>query len=403
MDHITQRQLFLKHVAQTSDTPLLGLDVNIVKAKGITLTDVHGKEYIDLISGISVSNVGHCHPEVVEAIKQQSEKYMHLMVYGEFNQAPQVTYAKLLCSVLPPSLNSVYYTTSGSESIEGAMKLAKRATGRAEIISFKNSYHGSTQGALSLMGDESFKNAFRPLLPGTKQLEFNNVDQLKEISTSTAAVIIEPIQGEAGVRVGDENFIKALEKKCKEVGALLVFDEIQTGFGRTGTLFAFEKYNVVPDVLCIAKGMGGGLPIGAFVASKEVMSALSHDPILGHINTFGGNAVCVAAAQATLKIIIRDKLHNRAKEIETIIRKILVHPKIKGLRVIGALGAIDFGTEEQNMKICKFFIENGIITDWFLFCPTALRIAPPLTITNEELEKVCIRMVRNLGRSLLNG
>jgi len=400
MDHITQRQLFLKHVAQTSDTPLLGLDVNIVKAKGITLTDVHGKEYIDLISGISVSNVGHCHPEVVEAIQQQSEKYMHLMVYGEFNQAPQVTYAKLLCSVLPPSLNSVYYTTSGSESIEGA---AKRATGRAEIISFKNSYHGSTQGALSLMGDESFKNAFRPLLPGTKQLEFNNVDQLKEISTSTAAVIIEPIQGEAGVRVGDENFIKALEKKCKEVGALLVFDEIQTGFGRTGTLFAFEKYIVVPDVLCIAKGMGGGLPIGAFVASKEVMSALSHDPILGHINTFGGNAVCVAAAQATLKIIIRDKLHNRAKEIETIIRKILVHPKIKGLRVIGALGAIDFGTEEQNMKICKFFIENGIITDWFLFCPTALRIAPPLTITNEELEKVCIRMVRNLGRSLLNG
>ena len=403
MDHITQRQLFLKHVAQTSDTPLLGLDVNIVKAKGITLTDVHGKEYIDLISGISVSNVGHCHPEVVEAIKQQSEKFMHLMVYGEFNQTPQVSYAKLLCSVLPATLNSVYYTTSGSESIEGAMKLAKRATGRTELISFKNSYHGSTQGALSLMGDESFKNAFRPLLPGTKQLEFNNVKQLEEITSHTAAVVIEPIQGEAGVMVGDENFIKALEKKCKEVGALLIFDEIQTGFGRTGTLFAFEKYNVVPDILCIAKGMGGGLPIGAFVASKELMGTLSHDPILGHINTFGGNAVCVAAAEATLKIIIRDKLYNRAKEIEAIIRKILVHPKIKGLRVIGALGAIDFGTEEQNMKICKFFIENGIITDWFLFCPTAMRIAPPLTITNEELERVCIRMVRNLGRSLLNG
>ena len=403
MDHITQRQLFLKHVAQTSDTPLLGLDVNIVKAKGITLTDVHGKEYIDLISGISVSNVGHCHPEVVEAIKQQSEKFMHLMVYGEFNQTPQVSYAKLLCSVLPATLNSVYYTTSGSESIEGAMKLAKRATGRTELISFKNSYHGSTQGALSLMGDESFKNAFRPLLPGTKQLEFNNVKQLEEITSHTAAVVIEPIQGEAGVRVGDENFIKALEKKCKEVGALLIFDEIQTGFGRTGTLFAFEKYNVVPDILCIAKGMGGGLPIGAFVASKELMGTLSHNPILGHINTFGGNAVCVAAAEATLKIIIRDKLYNRAKEIEAIIRKILVHPKIKGLRVIGALGAIDFGTEEQNMKICKFFIENGIITDWFLFCPTAMRIAPPLTITNEELERVCIRMVRNLGRSLLNG
>ncbi len=401
MDHITQRQLFLKHVAQTSDTPLLGLDLNIVKAKGITLTDVHGKEYVDLISGISVSNVGHCHPEVVDAIQKQSEKYMHLMVYGEFNQTPQVSYAKLLCSVLPASLNSVYYTTSGSESIEGAMKLAKRATGRAEIISFKNSYHGSTQGALSLMGDEQLKNAFRPLLPGIKQLEFNNASQLDQITASTAAVVIEPTQGEAGVRVGDKAFIEALKKKCEETGALLVFDEIQTGFGRTGTLFAFERYGIVPDVLCIAKGMGGGLPIGAFVASKELMSTLSQNPILGHINTFGGNAVCVAAAEAALKIILRDKLHTRAKEIETVIRKNLVHPKIKQLRIIGALGAIEFGSEEQSMKVCKFLIENGIITDWFLFCPTALRIAPPLTISNEELESSCIRIVRNLGRTTL--
>lgn len=401
MDHITQRQMFLKHVAQTSDTPLLGVDLNIVKAKGITLTDVHGKEYVDLISGISVSNVGHCHPEVVTAVQDQSEKYMHLMVYGEFNQAPQVRYAKLLCSVLPTSLNSVYYTTGGSEAIEGAMKLAKRSTGRTEIISFKNSYHGSTQGALSLMGDESFKNAFRPLLPDTKQLNFNEIAQLDEITTSTAAVVVEPIQGEAGVKIGDDNFIKELRKKCNETGTLLIFDEIQTGFGRTGTLFAFERYAVVPDVLCIAKGMGGGLPIGAFVASKELMGHLSQNPILGHINTFGGNAVCVAAAEAALKIILREKLHTRAKEIEAIIRKTLVHPKIKGLRIIGALGAVDFGSEDQNMKICKFFIENGIITDWFLFCPTALRIAPPLTITNDELEKVCVRMVRNLGRTSL--
>jgi acetylornithine/N-succinyldiaminopimelate aminotransferase len=401
MDHITQRQLFLKHVAQTSDTPLLGLDLNITKAKGITLTDVQGKEYIDLISGISVSNVGHCHPEVVAAIQDQSEKYMHLMVYGEFNQTPQVRYAKLLCSVLPATLNSVYFTTGGSESIEGAMKLAKRATGRTEIISFKNSYHGSTQGALSLMGDESFKNAFRPLLPGTKQLDFNDVSQLTEITSSTAAVFVEPIQGEAGVIVGDDNFIKELRKKCDETGTLLIFDEIQTGFGRTGTLFAFERYGVVPDVLCIAKGMGGGLPIGAFVASKELMSTLSQNPILGHINTFGGNAVCVAAAEAALKIILRDKLHARAKEIEAIVRKTMVHPKIKALRIVGALGAVDFGSEDLNMKVCKFFIENGIITDWFLFCPTAMRIAPPLTITNDELEKVCIRMVRNLGRTTL--
>ncbi len=401
MDHITQRQLFLKHVAQTSDTPLLGLDLNIAKAKGITLTDVHGKEYIDLISGISVSNVGHCHPEVVAAVQDQSEKYMHLMVYGEFNQAPQARYAKLLSSVLPATLNSVYFTTGGSESIEGAMKLAKRATGRTELISFKNSYHGSTQGALSLMGDESFKNAFRPLLPDTKQLIFNDVSQLKEITTNTAAVIIEPVQGEAGVIVGDDSYIKELRKRCDETGTLLIFDEIQTGFGRTGTLFAFERYGVVPDILCIAKGMGGGLPIGAFVASKELMSSLTQNPVLGHINTFGGNAVCVAAAEAALKVIIREKLHTRAKEIETIIRKTMVHPKIKGLRIIGALGAIDFGTEDLNMKVCKFFIENGIITDWFLFCPTAIRIAPPLTITNDELEKVCIRMVRNLGRTTL--
>lgn len=401
MNHVTQRQLFLKHVAQTSETPLLGLDVNIVKAKGITLTDIHGKEYIDLISGISVSNVGHCHPEVVEAIQKQSEKYMHLMVFGEFNQAPQVSYAKLLCSALPQSLNSVYFTTGGSESIEGAMKLAKRATGRPEIISFKNSYHGSTQGALSLMGNEQFKNAFRPLLPATKQLDFNDLSQLTQITGDTAAVVVELIQGEAGIVAGTTEFIESLRKRCTEVGALLIADEIQTGFGRTGTLFAFERYGIVPDVLCIAKGMGGGLPIGAFVASKELMSSLSKDPMLGHINTFGGNAVCVAAAEATLNIILREKLHIRAKEIETLMRKYLVHPRIKELRVVGALGAIDFGTEEFNMKVCKFLIENGVITDWFLFCPTALRIAPPLTIKNEELENVCVRIVRNLGRTSL--
>lgn len=396
MDHITQRQLFLQHVAQTSDTPLLGMDVNIAKAKGIYLTDVNGKVFVDLISGISVSNIGHCHPEVVEAIKMQTEKFMHLMVYGEFNQSPQVAYAKLLSSVLPSSLNSVYFTTSGSESIEGAMKLAKRATGRAELISFKNAYHGSTQGALSLMGDESFKYAFRPLLPGIKQLEFNILDQLDQITTSTAAVIIEPVQGEAGVRAADVNYLKALRTKCTQVGALLIADEIQCGFGRTGTLFAFEKYDIVPDVLCIAKGMGGGLPIGAFVADYKLMNTLTYDPILGHINTFGGNAVTVAAAHATLKVILRDKLHLRALEIERIVKEKIKHKLIKEVRMIGALGAIDLGTEELNFKVCKLLIENGIITDWFLFCPTALRIAPPLTITNSELEEVCDRIVKVL-------
>jgi acetylornithine/N-succinyldiaminopimelate aminotransferase len=396
MDHITQRQLFLQHVAQTSDTPLLGMDVNIAKANGIYLTDVNGKVFVDLISGISVSNIGHCHPEVVEAIKVQSEKFMHLMVYGEFNQSPQVAYARLLSTVLPSSLNSVYFTTSGSESIEGAMKLAKRATGRAELISFKKAYHGSTQGALSLMGDESFKNAFRPLLPGIKQLEFNVLDQLDQITTSTAAVIVEPIQGEAGVRAADINYLKALRAKCTQVGALFIADEIQCGFGRTGTLFAYEKYGIVPDVLCIAKGMGGGLPIGAFVADQQLMNALTYDPILGHINTFGGNAVTVAAAYATLTVILRDKLHLRALEIERIVKEKIQHKLIKEVRMIGALGAIDLGTEELNFKVCKLLIENGIITDWFLFCPTALRIAPPLTITNTELEEVCDRIVKVL-------
>lgn len=398
MTHFTQRQLFLKHVAQTSDSPLMGLDVNIVSAKGIALTDVNGKTYTDLISGISVSNVGHCHPEVVEAIKAQSEKFMHLMVYGEFNQSPQVAYATLLSSVLPEKLNSVYFTTSGSESVEGAMKLAKRATGKSEFFSFKNAYHGSTQGALSLMGHESFKNAFRPLLPGIKQINFNEEAELTQITHATAAVIIELIQGEAGIRMADKSYIKALKKRCEEVGALLIVDEIQTGFGRTGHLFAFEKYELVPDILCIAKGMGGGLPIGAFVADHDLMNCLTNNPILGHINTFGGNAVTVAAAHATLNIILRDKLHLRSLEIEKIIKQKIKHKLIRELRVVGALGAIDFGNEELNFKVCKSLIENGIITDWFLFCSTAIRIAPPLIISNAELESVCDRIIKVLDR-----
>lgn len=398
MDHITQRQLFLKHVAQTSDTPLLGIDMNIVKAQGVTLTDVNGKTYTDLISGISVSNVGHCHPEVVKAIKDQSEKFMHLMVYGEFNQSPQVIYATQLTAELPNSLNSVYYTTGGSEAIEGAMKLAKRVTGRSEIISFKNAYHGSTQGALSVMGDEGFKNAFRPLLPGIKHIEFNSVTDLDQLTDNTAAVIIELIQGEAGVRKANADFIQRLKKKCTDHGILLIVDEIQTGFGRTGTLFAFEQFGVVPDILCIAKGMGGGLPIGAFVADKKLMQCLMHDPILGHINTFGGNAVTTAAAIATLTIILRDKLANRAIDIEQIIKQKLVHKRIKEVRVVGALGAVDLGNEELNFKFCKHLIESGVITDWFLFCSSAFRIAPPLTITNTELELACDKILSVLDQ-----
>ena len=383
---MNQRELFLRHVAQTSDQPLSGIDLNIEKAAGVYLYDKSGKIYLDLISGISVSSIGHCHPQVVKAIREQSEKYMHLMVYGEFNQQPQVTYALELCKYLPASLSSVYFTSGGSESMEGAMKLAKRATGRQEIIYFDKAYHGSTQGALSLMGDEYFKSAFRPLLPGTRQLRYNNFEDLTGITSATAGVFLEPIQGEAGVRPADKRWIQALAKRCEETGTQLVFDEIQTGFGRTGSLFYFEQLEVVPDVVLIAKGMGGGLPIGAFVASTELMNLFRHDPVLGHINTFGGNAVCVAAAQATLEVIQENQLFKRAFEIEKQIRQSLFHPLIKEMRLCGALGAIDFKSEAINMKVIRACLEAGLVSDWFLFCTTAMRISPPLTITEKELE-----------------
>jgi len=382
---MNQRELFLRHVAQTSEIPMLGEDLNIAIAKGVKLTDVNGKIYTDLISGISVSNVGHCHPKVLEAIHHQSQKFMHLMVYGEFNQSPQVNYAKKLTDLLPQKLNSIYYTTSGSEAVEGALKLAKRSTGKTELICFKQAYHGSTHGALSVMGDEYFKTSFRPLLPDVRILEFNDLKALELISSKTAAVIIEPIQGEAGVRKANRDYIKNLRKICDDHGTILIFDEIQTGFGRTGNLFVFEEFDVVPDILLISKGMGGGLPIGAFIASTDLMSNLTKNPILGHINTFGGNALCVAAANACLEIIISENLCSRAKQIENIITTKLKHPLIKEIRIHGALGAIDFYNEVLNMRVIKSCIEKGIICDWFLFCPTAMRIAPPLIITDSEL------------------
>jgi acetylornithine/succinyldiaminopimelate/putrescine aminotransferase len=382
---MNQRELFLRHVAQTSEIPMLGEDLNIAIAKGVKLTDVNGKIYTDLISGISVSNVGHCHPKVLEAIHHQSQKFMHLMVYGEFNQSPQVNYAKKLTDLLPQKLNSIYYTTSGSEAVEGALKLAKRSTGKTELICFKQAYHGSTHGALSVMGDEYFKTSFRPLLPDVRILAFNDLKALELISSKTAAVIIEPIQGEAGVRKANRDYIKNLRKICDDHGTILIFDEIQTGFGRTGNLFVFEELDVIPDILLISKGMGGGLPIGAFIASTDLMSNLTKNPILGHINTFGGNALCVAAANACLEIIISENLCSRAKQIENIITTKLKHPLIKEIRIHGALGAIDFYNEVLNMRVIKSCIEKGIICDWFLFCPTAMRIAPPLIITDSEL------------------
>ncbi|MBN8694206.1 MAG: aspartate aminotransferase family protein [Bacteroidetes bacterium] len=394
--NVNHRHIFLHNVAQTSPTPLA---LEIVKAEGIYMTDANGKQYIDLISGISVSNLGHCHPKVVEAINKQAQTYMHLMVYGEYVQYPQTQYAKLLTSLLPPQLNCIYFTNSGTEATEGALKLAKRVTGRSEIISFKNSYHGSTHGALSVMGNEEYKNSFRPLLPDVKQLEFNNFSQLEQISSKTACVIIEPIQGEAGVHIANAEYLKALRKKCDDHCVLLIFDEIQSGFGRTGALFAFENYGVVPDVMLIAKGMGGGLPIGAFVASEKLMSCLTNNPVLGHITTFGGNAVCVAAAQATLEVLVDKKLYLRALEIEKVMKEVLVHPKIKEVRCVGALCAIEFEDTELNMKIISKCIEKGVITDWFLHCSTAMRLAPPLIISNKELRFALQQIIASINEA----
>lgn len=390
---LSQRQLFLNHVAQTSETPLA---LEIEKAEGIYLYDVSGKKYMDLISGISVSNIGHRHPAVLDAVKQQLDKYMHLMVYGEYIQSPQVKLATRLSEVLPQNLNAVYFVNSGSEAIEGAMKLAKRATGRTEIISFKNAYHGSTQGSLSIMGNEEFKNAFRPLLPDTKQIEYNNIDQLKEITTRTACVVVETIQGEAGAVLPQNDFLKKLSERCKATGTLLVADEIQCGFGRTGKMFAFEHYEFVPDILCIAKGMGGGMPIGAFVSSKEIMHTLTHDPVLGHITTFGGHPVSCAAALATLNVITGEKLYEQVQAKEQLFRKLLVHPKIKNINGKGLLLSVEFDSYEQNKAIIDKCIENGVITDWFLFNAHSMRIAPPLTITNKEIEQACEVILKSL-------
>jgi putrescine aminotransferase len=383
---LTNRQLFYNHLAQTTEAPLA---LEIEKAEGIYLTDSTGKRYMDLISGISVSNIGHRHPKVLEAIHKQLDKYMHLMVYGEYIQSPQVTLAKLLTDNLPKKLDSVYFVNSGSEAIEGAMKLAKRYTNRTEIISFKNAYHGSTHGSLSIMGNEDFKNAYRPLLPDTRQLQFNSINDLQHITTKTAAVIVETIQGEAGAIVPQNDFLKHLRERCNATGTLLVADEIQSGFGRTGKLFAFEHFGFTPNILCIAKGMGGGMPIGAFIASKNIMHTLTNNPILGHITTFGGHPVCCAASEATLNVLLEENLISEVASKEKLFRDLLKHPKIKSVNGLGLLLSVEFESYEQNKAIIDRCIANGIITDWFLFNAYSMRIAPPLTITEDEIKTAC--------------
>lgn len=382
----SNRELFLKHLAQTSPTPL-GLEIE--RAEGPFLFGSKGERYVDLISGISVSSVGHRHPKVVAAIKEQVDKYMHVMVYGEYVQSPQVKLAEKIASLLPEKLNSVYFTNSGAEAIEGAMKLAKRVTGRSEIISFRNAYHGSTQGALSVMGSESYKNAFRPLLPSTKLLDYNSIEQLNEITGATACVIAETVQAEAGCIAGTDEFLLELRKRCNKTGTLLVLDEVQTGFGRTGKMFGFEWSGIIPDIIVFAKGMGGGMPVGAFVSSRERMQKLTYNPVLGHITTFGGHPVCCAAGLATLEVIEEEQLVSEAVRKGKIIRE-----ELKGLNVRGKgmLLAVELDSFEHNKKCIDAALTKGVITDWFLFCDHAMRIAPPLNIPDDVLKESCAKI-----------
>jgi acetylornithine/N-succinyldiaminopimelate aminotransferase len=390
---MNQRELFLRHVAQTSGAPMA---LEIVKAEGTELVDTAGKKYLDLIGGISVANVGHRHPEVVKAIREQTDSYLHVMVYGEFIESPEVQFAKFLTDHLPQQLNSVYFTNSGTEAVEGAMKLAKRATGRTQIIAFENSYHGSTQGALSIMGSEYWRNAFRPLLPDILHLNYNTAVSLQSITESTACVIAETIQAEAGIIAPSSEWMQALRKRCDETGTLLVLDEIQTGFGRTGKLWGFENFNIVPDIILLGKALGGGMPLGAFIANRQIMATLSADPVLGHITTFGGHPVCCAAGMAAMKALINEKMIESVKAKESLFRSLLIHPKIKAVRSFGLWLAIEFESFETNKKIIDRCISNGLVTDWFLFAANCLRISPPLIITEDEIKSAARILLDNI-------
>lgn len=383
---MNQRQLFLHHVGQTSPQPLC---LNIVRAQGNRLYDAEGKSYLDLIAGISVCNIGHTHPNVVKAIQDQAARYTHVMVYGEFIESPQVQYATKLASLLPENLQSIFFTASGSEATEGAMKLAKRFTGRTNMISFKNSYHGSTQGALSVMGSEYWQQAFRPLLPGICQGMYNDLSILDWIDHNTACVIAETIQAEAGVNLPTIEWMQALRKRCSETGTLLILDEIQCGFGRNGSLWAFEQFGIVPDILLLGKALGGGMPLGAFVSDKHIMDSLSHQPVLGHINTFGGHPVSCAAGLAALETLLEEKYLDAVFEKAAHFVHRLQHPAIELVNHRGLMIAVHFSSAEKNKAIIDALLEKGVFTDWFLFAPQALRIAPPLTISLDEIDEAC--------------
>lgn len=393
---MNNRQLFLQHVAQTSDMPLM-LEIDL--AEGMYLYDQNGKPYLDLIAGIGVSCLGHCHPRVVAAVKEQSEKYMHTLVYGEFVLAPQVQLASLLAAQLPNPLDSVYFVNSGSEATEGAMKLAKRYTGRAEIIACRNAYHGSTQGAASLMHPTTFTQAFYPLLPGIRHIEYNCEEDLEKITGQTAAVILETVQAEWGVRPPEGDYLKQLRRRCDETGTLLVLDEIQVGYGRTGSLFAFQQYGIVPDILLLAKGMGGGMPIGVFVAPREVMQSLTHDPVLGHITTFGGHPVSCAAGLATLQTLLEEGWVGQVKAKEQLFRSQLRHPAIREVRSAGLLMAVELADFATVRKVILHCLDQGLVTDWFLFNDRSLRIAPPLIISEEQITRACEIILEGIDRA----
>jgi acetylornithine/N-succinyldiaminopimelate aminotransferase len=387
---MNQREIFFKHLGQTSPAPIA---LEIVRAEGLYLYDAAGKKYLDAIGGISVCNTGHRHPAVVQAIRDQADRYLHVLVYGELIQSPQVEYAHLLASHLPSNLQSVFFTNSGTEATEGAMKLAKRVTGRTEIVGFDYSYHGSTQGALSLMGDEYWRNAFRPLLPGVSHLRYNNYEDLERITKKTACVVAETVQAENGVIKPDREWMQALRKKCSDSDTVFILDEIQVGFGRTGTLWGFEQYGIVPDILLLGKALGGGLPLGAFIASKTMMDAFTDQPVLGHISTFGGHPLSCAAGLAAMKVLLHEHLIVQVTEKEKLFRERLVHPAIKSVRSAGLLIAVEFEDVVTNKRIIEGCIATGLLTDWFLFASNCLRIAPPLTISIAEIEEVC-RIIR---------
>ena len=388
------RRQFLANVGQTSPSPML---VGVERAEGVFFYTPEGKRYFDLVSGVSVSNVGHANRDVVEAVKAQAERYMHIMVYGEMVERPQVEYAVEIAEALPGDLESVYFLNSGAEAVEGALKLAKRYTHRTEMISMRRAYHGSTHGAMSMMGEpegEEWKNAFRPLLPDCRALDFNSFDDLQKITEKTACVLCEPVQGEAGVRPPVEGYLQALRKRCDEVGALLIFDEIQTGMGRSGEMFACVKYGVTPDIICLAKAFGGGMPLGAFVSTKAIMDSLQTDPVLGHITTFGGHPVCCAAGLAAMKFLQENGIVEDVERKGAMFESLLAdHPQVKEIRRSGLLLAVELGESEKLYRLMDHFIAEGILSDWFLYCDTAFRISPPLIITDDEIGN-CVALIR---------